>query len=417
MSPTDQWEVLELDRLPAYITWDHYLFNRESLHQHRSVESAKGSPRNGSALLTGLIVCGNCGRHLQVVYGPQGRPYYSCVRHLRQGLKQECFGLKATAVDDLVARQVLRALEPAALELSCRAMEDIQRDRTRLEKHWRQRLERARYEAEDAERRYRAVDPENRLVARSLEQRWEEALLVERQVRDDYDRHLREQPPQLSREERERIAALSSELPALWHAPETSHQDRKVIIRHLVERVVVHVKPNSEYTDASIHWRGGFISQHEIVRPVKTYERLRDFDRLMERIAELCREGYSSARIGERLNEEGFSPPMRCGKFFPALVRQLLWRRGLTCDVKVTYQLAPDEWWLSRLAEEISVPASKLAGWVRRGWVHARKTPGQRRWVLWADKQELRRLRRLASASRRGIVEYPAELTTPKDRI
>jgi hypothetical protein len=108
---------------------------------------------------------------------------------------------------------------------------------------------------------------------------------------------------------------------------------------------------------------------------------------------------------------------MRCGKFFPALIRQLLWRRGLTCDVKVTYQLARQEWWLPRLAEAISVPASKLAGWVRRGWVRARKTPGQRRWILWADEQELGRIRRLAAASRRGIVEYPAELTIPKDWV
>jgi uncharacterized membrane protein YccC len=82
--------------------------------------------------------------------------------------------------------------------LSCRALEDVQRDRARLDKHWKQRLERARYEADDAERRYRSVDPENQRVARSLETRWEEMLRAERQVRDDYDRFLREQPPQLS---------------------------------------------------------------------------------------------------------------------------------------------------------------------------------------------------------------------------
>jgi hypothetical protein len=149
-------------------------------------------------------------------------------------------------------------------------LEDVQRDRARLDKHWRQRLERARYEAEDAERRYRAVDPENRLVARSLEQRWEETLRAERQVRDDYDRFLREQPPQLSHEERARIAALSSDLPALWQAPGTTHQDRKEIVRLLVEKVLVHVKSDSEHVDVTITWCAGYISQHEVVRPVKT---------------------------------------------------------------------------------------------------------------------------------------------------
>ena len=136
----------------------------------------KGSPRDGSALLAGLIVCGNCGRRFKTDYRPHGKAYYRCARHLYEATEQTCFSLQAARVDDLVTQQVLRALEPAALELSCRALEDVQRDRGRLDKHWKQRLERARYEAEDAERRYRAVDPENRLVARSLEQRWEESV-------------------------------------------------------------------------------------------------------------------------------------------------------------------------------------------------------------------------------------------------
>src|SRR5262249_17474069 len=160
-------------------------------------------------------------------------------------------------VDDLVAEQVLRALEPAALELSCRALEDVRRDRARLDRHWRKRLERARYEAEDAERRYRAVDPENRLVARSLERRWEEALKAGRRVRADYDRSLREQPPQLSPEERARITALSGDVHELWHAPGTTRRDRKEIVRHLVDKVVVHVERDSEYVDVTIHWQGG----------------------------------------------------------------------------------------------------------------------------------------------------------------
>jgi hypothetical protein len=189
--PMDQWKVLKRDCLPAYITWERYLANQESRRQHRSAPGCKGSSRDGSALLAGLIVCGNCGRCLQASYRTQGRAYYSCVRHLQEGTEQVCFGLNATPVDELVEKQVLRALEPAALELSCQAMEDIQRDRARLDKHWKQRLERARHEAWEAERRDRAVDPENRLVARSLEQRWEEALRAERQVQDDYDRFLR----------------------------------------------------------------------------------------------------------------------------------------------------------------------------------------------------------------------------------
>jgi DNA invertase Pin-like site-specific DNA recombinase len=415
-APMEQWKVLKHDCLPAYITWERYLANQQSLRQHRFGPGGAGSPRDGSALLTGLIVCGQCGRRLQSSYAARPRAYYRCAGYLHQGTEQACFGLKAAAVDDLVAQQVLRALEPAALELSCRALEEIQRDRARLDTHWNQRRERARYEAEDAERRYRAVDPENRLVARSLERRWEEMLQAERQVGDDYDRFLREQPPPLSPEERERIAALSADLPALWHAPGTTHRDRKEIIRHLVEKVVVHVNNSSEYADVSIHWQGGFVSQHEVVRPVRSYKQLRDYDKLMDRIAALHHEGSTVAQIADCLNREGFSPPKRCGAFSPKQVCHLLRRRGLANEKSSTDQLGPDEWWLPTLAEAIAVSAGKLADWARRGWVHSRKTGAQHQWVLWADDQEKARLCKLAAVSHRGIVEYPLELTTPRER-
>jgi len=286
----------------------------------------------------------------------------------------------------------------------------------RLDRHWKHRLERARYDAEDAERRYRAVDPGNRLVARSLEQRWEETLRAERQVRDDYDRFLREQPPQLTHEERARIAALSSDLPTLWNAPGTTHRDRKEIVRHLVERVVVHVKIDSEYVDVTIHWHGGFTSRHEVVRPVRAYEQLRDLDKLMDRIVALRHEGRTAAEIAGCLNQEGFVPPKRCGEFYPELVHELLVRRGLSNEKKYADQLGPHDWWLPKLAEAIPVSAGKLADWARRGWLHSRRTPAQHLWILWADEQELTRLRELAAVSHRGVVEYPTELTTPKDR-
>jgi hypothetical protein len=316
----------------------------------------------------------------------------------------------------LVTRQVLRALEPAALELSCQAMETIERDRARLDKHWKQRLEQAGHEAKAAERHYRAVDPENRLVARTLEQRWEDALRAERHVRDDYDRFLQEQPPYLGPEERARIAALSSDLPALWHDPATTAQDRKEIIRHLVEKVVVHVDNASEYVTATIHWNGGFTSAHEVVRPVQCYEQLRDFDTLMARVVALRQEGRTAAQIAECLNREGFSPPKRCDVFSPELVHKILSRQEVRTQITYDAQLGPHEWWLPLLAEQIPVSAEKLAEWARQGWLHARKTPMKRRWVLWADKAELKRLRKLSTASHRGIVEYPAELTTPRER-
>jgi hypothetical protein len=152
------------------------------------------------------------------------------------------------------------------------------------------------------------------------------------------------------------------------------------------------------------------------VRPVKSYEQLRDFDKLMDRVATLHHEGHTSGQIADTLNREGFIPPKRRGGFYCELVRELLVRRGLANDKTYADPLGPHEWWLPKLAAEIPVSAGKLADWTRRGWLHSRRTPPQWLWVLWADKQEVKRLRKLAALSHRGVVEYPAELTTPKER-
>jgi hypothetical protein len=148
-------------------------------------------------------------------------------------------------------------LEPAALELSLQAAQDVRQERDRLHRHWEQQLERARRESGRAERQYQAVEPENRLAARTLERCWEEAPSNQRQLADEYDRFRREQPPRLGEDERARIAALSRDIPALWDAPATTSAERKEIIRLPIEHVIVHVRKDSGYVDAEIHWRGG----------------------------------------------------------------------------------------------------------------------------------------------------------------
>jgi DNA invertase Pin-like site-specific DNA recombinase len=415
--PMDQWKVLLKDRLPAYITWEQYLRNRERIVQNRPASDARGVPRAGAALLSGLIVCGHCGRHMQTTYGGHGTPQYHCNRQHVEATEPRCYGLAARPLDELVSAQVLRALEPAAVELSLQARTDVERERQRLGKHWQQRRQRARYDVELAERRYQAVDPDNRLVAASLEKRWEEALAQERQVQEDYDRFVGETPLQLTDTERNRITALTSDIPALWQASGTMNADRKQIIRCLVERLVVHVRCDREFVDVIIHWAGGYESHHEIIRPVATYAQLRDFEPLMNRVVELRESGHTAPEIAKTLNAEGFYPPKRRGEFNAPVVHQLLKRRGLIGDERDHDELLNQgEWWLTDLARELKMSHLKLRDWAVRGWVHARKTPIQGRWILWADKDEVRRLHKLLAESRRGVNAYTSSLKTPKKR-
>lgn len=415
--PMAEWKVLIRNRLPAYITWEQYLRNQERLAENRRGNASKGPVSRGSAMLHGMIVCGSCGRRMQVAYRTARRSYYDCHHHLVAAAETSCCGLQSAPLDALVSSQVLSALEPAALELSLRAVEDIEQERRRLDQHWQQKLQRARYEIELAERRYRAVDPDNRLVAASLEGQWEEALRAERQLRDEYDRFQHDTPTRVTTEDRERIRALSASIPAIWNAPATTPADRKEIIRCLVDRVVVHVTCDSEYSDATIHWKGGFTSQHEFVRAVSTYARLRDFEPLMDRVVELRHQGQTAAQIAVTLNAEGFHPPKRRGDFTTHTVRRLLELRGLIGNERFRDDLLGDsEWWLVDLARELRMSHNKLRDWARHGWVHSRYTPIQKYWVLWADADEVQRLKDLVSRSRRGICAYATALTTPKQR-
>ena len=411
--PEDEWKVLLRDKMPAYITWERYLANQERLRQNRSRRDSLGASRTGNALLAGLLICGTCGRRMVVHYRHKDHPYYRCERHLEQASQQICYGLNAEGVDALVAGLVHQVLAPASLTLHLQAIEDGSRERERLEKHWTQRLERARYDAARAERQYQAVEPENRLVARTLEQKWETALASLRQLQDDYDRFSREQPQRLSEEERQRILALSQDIPTLWNAEGTTPGDRKEIIRCLVERIVVHVRHSSEYVDVAVHWQGGFTSQHEVVRPVQSFAQLRDAVQLRDRIFELKKAGATIPSIAAKLNAEGFSPPRRSQPFGVRQIWSLMSGFGLTTK-RETVCLGPDEWMLSALASELAMSREKLREWVRKGWVHGRHSPTQRICVVWADADELERLRRLQSLSRPGVTGYACDLTTPK---
>src|SRR5260370_28640644 len=258
---------------------------------------------------------------MQPPYRHPGKPFYRCARHLARGTEQTCYGVKAAVVDDVVAEQVLRGLEPAVVALSMQATQDIQKEREQLDQHWRQQRERARYEAERARRQYDAVEPEDRLVARTLEQRWEEALRRQQQLQEDYDGCGREEPGGLTETERAQVLALSADLPTLWRAEGTTPADRKEIVRCLVERVVVHVRQDSEAVRLTIHWKGGCTSDHRAIRPVRRDAQMEGHEQFMAPLAGVRRRGHPGERDARPRNREGHRPPDHPGRVQPDLTR------------------------------------------------------------------------------------------------
>jgi len=190
----------------------------------------------------------------------------------------------------------------------------------------------------------------------------------------------------------------------------------------VVQQVVVLAQGTSEHVGVTILWVGGFVSQHRVRRPVARHDQLSNHAQLMERVAGLRREGRTASEIAEVLNQEGFVPPKRRATYNGQMVRRLWARcvhpRGNRTEAEGE-KLGQDEWWLKQLAWELDMPSITLSSWLRRGWVQGRQIPGdpRGRWVLWADRQELDRLRQLRASPRGWSDEpYPRELTTPHPR-
>jgi DNA invertase Pin-like site-specific DNA recombinase len=415
--------VLLEGRCPAYITPERFWANQARLAANRARAEAAGAVRQGPSLLGGILRCGRCGQRLMVTYGGRAsRLRYSCSRAMVEYAEPACQSLAGRVLDDLVAAQVLAALEPAALELSLAAADDVQQERARLHRNWQQQVERARYEAERARRQYDAVEPENRLVVRELEQRWEAALQEQRRLEEEYARFGRRQPEGLSAVEREHIRALAQDLPALWQAPTTTAADRQRVVRLLVDEVMVTVRGASERVDVTIRWAGGCRTGHPLVRPVQRYRQMTDYEKILNRIDELRKAERTLAEVAEQLNREGFHPPKRSPLFTKGILAAFLAKRGgqgprprAVTDRGI---LGEHEWLLTDLARKLQMPQATLHRWVRVGWVHARKlpTPGGH-WAIWADADELERMARLRTCPR-GWSEEPvlAGLTKPKAR-
>jgi DNA invertase Pin-like site-specific DNA recombinase/uncharacterized protein YndB with AHSA1/START domain len=420
----DQYHALIPGRCPAYITPQRYQRNQERIRENRTRLQAKGPPRNGEALLGGILFCGRCQRRMSVHYSGLAKlPRYVCRGDRDEGAAPACQCLSGRILDQLVGEKILQALEPAALELSLLTADDLHQQRQRLDQNWRQRLERARYQAERAQRHYRNIEPENRLVARELARQWEDALKEQTELEQQYARFSQAHPATLSQQERERIRALSQNLPAVWRAASTAPSDRQRIIRLLVDRVIIDVQGNTDHVDVTIEWSGGFTSRHELIRPVQRYQQMADYHRVAERMEELRGQGRTFAEIADRLNEEAFRPIRQAERFHKDIVcrlfNKLCKERPAARHITDQAQLQQHEWFAMDLAARLRMPKNTLLEWVRRGWVHVvRQLPGHRgRVICWADEQEMDRLQRLRTTSHNWWDEsLPDELTTPMIR-
>ncbi len=361
----EQWPVLIRDQVPAYITWKQWEQNQKTL-RNNSTKFGFG-PARGASLLAGRVFCSKCGARMAVHYR-EGNPYFSCCLANMTYAEPRCQSLNSSWLEPLVTDLVLQALQPAAVELSLMAIESLETERERLDRQHRQSLERATYQVELARRRYEEVDPGNRLVAAELERTWEASLKSQRREEEALNRFRAKTFRALTDEQRDSIQALSSDFHRLWHSPQTSNIERQNLIRILIDRIEVEAVNGTERLSVSIHWSGGFSSQHESRRRVQSFDDLQDSATLVKRAQELYNAGYPHEALASQLNAEGFRPAKneRFTKTSIGALMLTLRRRGL---IRERPELSTGFWRAKLLANELGIAAPTLTQWRHRGWV------------------------------------------------
>lgn len=305
--PRAEWAIVIPNHHEGFIDWQSFEANqaRIAANTRPRAHEPGGAVREGAALLQGIATCGRCGRKLGVFYsGRNSAPGYHCSGDtIVNGRGEHCLRMGGRQIDDGVASAFLAALAPAGLEASLRAAEQLEADHDTALAQWRRQVERTQYQAQRAERRYRAVDPDNRLVARGLEAEWERCLRAVQIAEAELARREKQRPRQLSPDERARILALGADLDRLWSAPPTTDRDRKELLGTLLEEVIVAVDRDKQQAHLTMRWRGGLISELDLALP-----RRQAPNRTNEDTVELVRRlatHYPDAVIAGTLNRQG----------------------------------------------------------------------------------------------------------------
>jgi DNA invertase Pin-like site-specific DNA recombinase len=306
--PLGEWQVLITDHHEGFIDWQTYEANRDRIASNTRPRKHQvgGAVREGAALLQGIARCGRCGRHLRVYYqGRTSSPGYHCPANtIANGRGTYCLRVGGRQVDDAVAKAFLAALSPAGIDASIEAEALILNDRDAALQQWRLAVERAHYETERAERRYRTVEPENRLVARSLETEWNHRLHELEAAETELARREKLRPRTLTAQQRDRLRAMATDLERVWSASTTTDRDRKELLRTLLEDVIVATEREQNRIHLTLRWRGGAICELEVTQRRSWTPPIRTDETTVELVRRLAVH-YPDAIIAGVLNRQG----------------------------------------------------------------------------------------------------------------
>jgi hypothetical protein len=390
--PRDQWTALIPNSHPGYITWDQFEANQKTLTanaQAHSTDRTTGPAREGPALLQGLVVCGQCGRRMTIRYHQRRGveiPDYQCMSEAIQTGGRRCLVVPGGGVDEAISRLVLDTVTPLALEVALTVQAELETRADEADALRRSHVERTRHRTDLARRRYLAVDPDNRLVADSLEADWNDALRQLQTAQDDYQRATDAAQATLTDQNKTRIRRLATDFPALWSNPDTPQRERKRMIRLLIHDVTL---TKTDQIRLHVRFRGGQTTTLTIPIPPKAWETHQTHPDTLTLLDRLLND-HTDAETADALNQAGH----RSGKnkaFTRSIVLHL--RRAHQLPNHAERLQTRGLLTLTETADRLSVHPSTIKAWHRAGLLVSHKandknerlyeppTPGDRRLV------------------------------------
>jgi DNA invertase Pin-like site-specific DNA recombinase len=399
--PIEQWVVCIEQAHPGYISWEEYMANQHKLQSNSNnyKKGRSGAVRQGQALLQGIVFCGRCGRQMKLHYsGPKGNyPVYQCDTDHHNVNKPICQAVRALQIDEETERLILAALAPDQIAIAVAALTEIEKETALLERQWLLKRERAQYEAERAHRQYNSVEPENRLVARSLEKIWEEKLRQLEKIEQGYKQWQKQNQVAITETDRAEILALGENLPKLWYDPNTTPADRKQIIRLLIRDVNLDQMRVSGKIWVKINWQTGVSSQHWVKRRVSRYKDHADLESLERRVRELRDAGNKDADIAEQINKEGFATT-RGTRFHQQLIFLLRKRWGIAATRVSGKDRNPLRWpdgsySIQGIAKLLGVSRATVYKWLMDGILKGKQESHRGSWKISLTNGQIKKLK------------------------
>jgi len=417
--PMADWPVLLTEHHSGYIDWATFQANQARIDSnvHPEPHQAGGAVREGAALLQGLATCGKCGRRLHTHYtGKNAAPGYHCAgKDIVSGRGVYCLNVGGVQIDQTVVDAFLKAMTPAALEATQLAIEQLEASHDAALGQWRLAVERARYEAERAERQYRAVEPENRLVARGLETEWEKRLRDLAAAEAELERREKQRPRTLSEEEKKKIFSLGSDLKKVWTAPTTTDRDRKELLRTLLEEVIVSVVRAERRGHLTLRWRGGTLTECDLSLPRMKPRGLHtdeDTISLLRRLAAL----YPDDVIAGILNRQ--ERRTASGERFTALhVGGLRRYRNIPRYEPPAERPAAEVLPIRKAAEILGVYTSTIHRWLNDGFIAGEQVTAGAPWQIRITDELRARFVEQAPANYLPMVDATAKLGVSRQTV